>query len=98
MTKIPDKRVGIFPLVYNNPAVKPARQPAPTAAKVARKGLTPWVIRVTATAPPKGKEPSVVISGKFRIRKVIKIPKPRIAQTNPCEIIDISMFDSFPLF
>jgi len=55
-------------------------------------------MRVTATAPPKGKEPSVVISGKFRIRKVIKIPKPRIAQTNPCEIIDISMFDSFPLF
>ena len=98
MTKIPDKRVGIFPLVYNNPAAKPARHPAPIAAKVARKGLTPCVIRVTATAPPKGKEPSVVISGKFRIRKVIKIPKPRIAQTNPCEIIDISMFDSFPLF
>ena len=98
MTKIPDKRVGIFPFVYNNPATKPARQPAPTAAKVARKGLTPWVIRVTATAPPSGKEPSVVISGKLRIRKVIKIPKPRIAQTNPCEIIDISMFDSFPLF
>ena len=98
MTKIPDKRVGIFPLVYNNPAAKPARHPAPTAAKVARKGLTPWVMRVTATAPPSGKEPSVVISGKFKIRKVIKIPKPRIAQTNPCEIIDISMFDSFPLF
>ena len=98
MTKIPDKRVGIFPLVYNNPAAKPARHPAPTAAKVARKGLTPWVIKVTATAPPSGKEPSVVISGKFKIRKVIKIPKPRIAQTNPCEIIDISMFDSFPLF
>ena len=98
MTKIPDKRVGIFPLVYNNPAAKPARHPAPTAAKVARKGLTPWVIKVTATAPPSGKEPSVVISGKFKIRKVIKIPKPRIAQTNPCEIIDISIFVSFPLF
>ena len=98
MTRIPDKSVGIFPLVYNSPAAKPARQPAPTAAKVARKGLTPWVIKVTATAPPSGKEPSVVISGKFKIRKVIKIPKPRIAQTNPCEIIDISIFDTFPLF
>ena len=93
MTKIPDKSVGIFPFVYISPVAKPARQPAPTATNVARKGLTPCVISVTATAPPSGKEPSVVISGKFKILKVIKIPNPRIAQTNPCEIIDISMFD-----
>ena len=61
MTRIPDKRVGIFPLVYKSPVAIPARQPAPTAAKVAKNGLTPCVIKVTATAPPKEeKEPSVV--------------------------------------
>lgn len=83
MTRIPDKRVGIFPLVYKRPVAIPARQPTPTAAKVAKNGFTPCVIKVTATAPPRGKEPSVVISGKFKIRKVIKIPKPKIAQTIP---------------
>ena len=67
----------------------PARQPARMAAAVARKGLIPLLISVTATAPPNGKDPSVVISGKFKMRKVIKIPKPKIAQTSPCETIEI---------
>jgi len=65
------------------------------AAKVATKGLTPLVIKVTATAPPNGKEPSVVISGKSRIRKVIKIPKPRMAQIKPCETIELIIVSPF---
>ena len=83
MTRIPAKSVGILPLVYSKPVISPAAQPARKATKVARKGLTPCVINVTATAPPKGKEPSVVISGKLRIRKVMKIPKPKIAHNKP---------------
>ena len=47
-----------------------------------------------------GKEPSVVISGKSRIRKVIKIPNPKMAQIKPCETIEliiVSPFDSSSL-
>ena len=62
------------------------------AIKVANSGLTPLVIKVTATAPPRGKLPSVVISGKFKILKVIKIPRPKMDQKRPCEIIEIIIF------
>ena len=41
------------------------------ATKVAKIGFQPKFIRVTATAPPRGKEPSVVKSGKSKIRKVM---------------------------
>jgi len=53
------------------------------------------VIKVTATAPPSGKDPSVVISGKSRIRKVIKIPNPKMAQIKPCETIELIIVSPF---
>ena len=76
--------------------MNPAAQPAAKAATVAINGLTPCVIKVTATAPPKGNEPSAVISGKFRIRKVKKIPKPKIAHNRPWLIVETIIF-SLPL-
>ncbi|CAG5957409.1 Uncharacterised protein [Streptococcus pneumoniae] len=70
ITKIPAKSVGIFPFVYNSPVKKPAKAPDNIPSKVDRNGFHPKLIAVTATAPPKGKEPSVVMSGKFKILKV----------------------------
>ena len=85
ITRIPDKSVGILPLCVEKTRRKSRQAPCSIAASVARSGLTPLVIKVTATAPPSGKEPSVVISGKSRIRNVIKIPNPKMAQIKPCE-------------
>ena len=70
MVRIPAKRLGIFPLVVNSPVTNPASIPAPVAASEAKSGLTPWTIRVTATAAPSGKVPSTVMSVMFKMRKL----------------------------
>ena len=46
----------------------PALAPATMAAAVATKGLMPATISAAATAPPSGKLPSTVRSGKLMMR------------------------------
>src|SRR5690554_4191223 len=62
-------------LTFSQPVIMPATAPAPTATSVAANGLTPTLISVAAVAPPSGKLPSTVRSGKRRMRKEISTPK-----------------------
>ena len=71
MVRIPAKSAGIFSLVCRKPVIRPARPPAKAAAKMAKMGFVPFTIRVTATAAPRGKDPSTVMSATSSTRKVI---------------------------
>jgi hypothetical protein len=76
---IPASRAFNLSLVLSKEVISPAPMPEIKAIRVANQGLTPATIRVAATAPPIGKLPSTVRSGKESTRNVIYTPR----ATNP---------------
>src|SRR5256885_9951226 len=54
----------IFRRTLSQPVIRPATAPAAVPASVASQGLVPVEIRMAQTAPPSGKLPSTVRSGK----------------------------------
>ena len=67
----------------SHPVTRPATAPAATAARVALNGSAPAAMSVAATAPPSGKLPSTVRSGKRRMRNEISTPSATSAKTRP---------------
>jgi len=65
----------ILSLTLSQPVTSPAAAPAKVAAMVATNGSVPEAISVAQTAPPSGKLPSTVRSGKRSRRKEINTPK-----------------------
>ena len=61
----------------------PARPPASSAAAVAASGFQPATISAAATAPPSGKLPSTVRSGKLMILKDRKTPSATSPKIRP---------------
>ena len=76
MTRMPASRSMIFRLTLSQPVSTPAIAPAAVAMAVARKGSYPREMSVAATAPPSGKEPSTVRSGKSRRTSSISTGSP----------------------
>ncbi len=74
MDRIPERSLFIFSLVLRIPVSRPASTPPPTASKVARNGSPPRNMKIAAIAPPSGKLPSTVRSGKSRTLKVKYTP------------------------
>ncbi len=64
----------IFSLTLSRPVASPASAPAAVAARVALYGSQPRAMRVAQTAPPSGKLPSTVRSGKRSRRKEMNTP------------------------
>jgi hypothetical protein len=64
--------------------------PPAKANTVATTGLAPATIREAVIAAPNVKDPSAVISGKSKIRKLIKLPKARRARISPMVIDPIN--------
>ena len=83
MTRMPASRSMIFRLTLSQPVSTPAIAPAAVAMAVARKGSYPREMSVAATAPPSGKEPSTVRSGKLSTRKVMNTPSATRLKTSP---------------
>jgi hypothetical protein len=61
----------------------PARRPPQNPAIVATIGLTPITNSVAAMAAPSGKDPSAVMSGKLKMRKLINTPNARKERISP---------------
>ncbi len=64
ITRMLASRSMIFRRTLSQPVTSPAKAPAAVAASVASQGLTPEEISMAQTAPPSGKLPSTVRSGK----------------------------------
>ena len=64
----------IFRRTLSQPVMKPATAPASVPPSVDMNGSCPLAMSVAATAPPIGKLPSTVRSGKLRMRKEISTP------------------------
>jgi hypothetical protein len=69
--------------VWRPPVKPPAKAPASVAAAVAVQGEYPRAIMAAATAAPNVNEPSAVISGNEKIRKLMNTPSARIARIRP---------------
>ena len=67
--RIEASRSMILSLTLSQPVTSPAAAPARVAPKVAIHGLKPATIMTAQTAPPRGKLPSTVKSGKRSKRK-----------------------------
>src|SRR5438876_4792551 len=72
MTRMPASRPLILNLVASAPVTAPARNPPPNAAAVAIPGWTPLTSNAAASAAPSALEPSAVMSGKAKMRKLMK--------------------------
>src|SRR5437764_482580 len=70
-------------LVARIPVMAPAMAPATAAAAVAMKALCPATIRAAATEAPRVTEPSAVMSGILKIRKLTYTPSASRARMNP---------------
>ena len=64
----------IFRRTFSQPVMRPAAAPAAVAASVASQGLVPVEMRMAQTAPPSGKLPSTVRSGKRSSRNEMNTP------------------------
>ena len=64
----------IFRRTLSQPVIRPATAPAAVPASVASQGLVPVEIRMAQTAPPSGKLPSTVRSGKRSSLNEMKTP------------------------
>src|SRR5438552_286893 len=71
---MPDSSPLILKRVCRMPVAVPASAPAPNAAAVAAAGCTLATSSTPATAPPSVIEPSAVMSGNAKIRKLMKTP------------------------
>ena len=74
ITKIPASNCRIFSDTCIQAVSIPAKPPATMAKPHANQGFTPFTMHTAHTAPPKGKEPSAVKSGKSRMRKEMYTP------------------------
>ncbi|KXB37448.1 hypothetical protein HMPREF3187_00523 [Aerococcus christensenii] len=83
MVIIPESKGFNFKRVVNKPVIAPAAIPAKKAIPKATTGWKPKHMAWPPNPAPKVKLPSVVISGAFKIRKLINIPNPMTAQTLP---------------
>ena len=70
ITRMPLSKLLILNLVCSRPVAMPARTPAPKPASVARAGETWCTSSVAVTAAPSVMEPSAVMSGKLKMRKL----------------------------
>ena len=84
MTRRPARSLLILNLVLSTPVSTPAANPAATETATPRPGGMPAAIMAAVIAPPRGKLPSMVRSGKRMIRKEIITPKVTRAYSNPC--------------
>src|SRR5882762_2304612 len=75
ITRMPESSGLILNRVCSVPVQAPASMPAPKAARDAIGGVTPWTSSVAATDAPSVTDPSAVISGKAKIRKLMNTPK-----------------------
>ena len=82
--RIPARRELILNFVANIPVRHPAMKPAAMAIIVEETGSIPSKINLAATAPPSGKLPSTVRSGKDSTRKVSAMPSATSAYAKPC--------------
>src|SRR5262245_3762651 len=71
---MPDSRPLILKRVCRMPVVAPAIAPAPNAAAVATSGCTCATSSTPVTAAPSVIDPSAVMSGNAKIRKLMKTP------------------------
>jgi len=83
ITRMPDSRPLILNLAASIPVTEPAINPAANPALVARTGLVPLTISAAATAAPSVLEPSAVISGKSKMRKLMNTPNARSERIKP---------------
>lgn len=63
--------------------MRPDKAPAAKAARVASTGCQPVTSAVAATAPPRGKLPSTVRSGKLMTRNEMNTPSATSAKIKP---------------
>ena len=73
----------ILHLVARTPVTAPASVPAANAAAVANTALYPWTIKAAATEAPSVTEPSAVMSGMLKMRKLTYTPSASSARINP---------------
>src|ERR1039457_5318537 len=94
---MPASRPLILNLVARTPVREPATNPAANAAADAIKGLGPLTISAAATAAPSALDPSAVMSGNSKIRKLMKTPNASRERMRPMVIAPISrlILDSF---
>ena len=74
----------------------PASIPATKPASDASTGLVPCTISVAATAAPRVTDPSTVISGNAKIRKLMNTPSASSERMHPIVNVPISRFISVP--
>ena len=72
------------------PVTAPAIIPAKKAIRLASNGFTPATIRAAPVAAPNVKDPSAVISGKSKTRKLINIPSANKERIKPMMIDPMS--------
>src|SRR5579863_348733 len=87
---MPESSGLILKRVNNVPVVAPAIMPATKPASEASNGLTPRTISVAATAAPRVIEPSAVISGKAKMRKLMNTPSASSERMKPMVKVPIS--------
>src|SRR5215471_17629785 len=97
MTRMPESRLLILNRVWRTAVAVPASAPAANAASVAAKGFTCATISTAATEPPSVIDPSVVMSGNSKIRKLMKTPNASRARIRPIVSAPMSSSMSGPL-
>src|SRR5262245_37315114 len=80
---MPARRPWIRKRVWSTPVAAPARSPPPAPASVASGAETPMPSRAAAIEAPSVSDPSVVMSGKRKTRKLTKTPRARRARIRP---------------
>lgn len=90
IVRIPERIAGIFNFVYKTPVITPAAAPQIIALRIPQPGFTFEEISEAATAPPRGKLPSQVMSGTSRTRKDKKTPIASIDHISPWATVDIN--------
>ncbi len=68
IVRMPERRAGIFNLVWSRPVHSPPSRPAIRAKRVASQGFMPPLMNRAATAPPRAMVPSTVRSATSRTR------------------------------
>ena len=80
----------MFSRTFSQPVTRPAPAPASAATPQASHGFQPPTMSTAATAPPSGKLPSAVRSGKSSTRNEIHTPSATSAKMRPISSAPIS--------
>src|SRR5262245_53136876 len=83
MTRMPDSRPLILKRVWRMAVVAAASIPAPNATPCSTSGCTFAAMRTPATAPPSVIDPSAVMSGNAKMRKLMKTPNASSDRISP---------------